>query len=89
MAGFAGVRVGETGSAECAGHVVRLALYAFPDGTELPYLEVSEQHPWYTGSRRIALSEAVHAPLNLGEMELFRVAGRETDHAGVSTVPAG
>ena len=60
-------------------HAVRLALCRFPDGSEVPYLEVSERGGPNTGTRWLALSTAVHALLNLGDSELFDVGNREAD----------
>lgn len=57
-------------------HVIRIVEYQFPCGTIAPYLEVSE--PGRSDRVRIIeWSTAVHALLNLGEMEIYDVGNRE------------
>jgi hypothetical protein len=86
--GFIGVRAAVLGSASEAGHTLTLALYRFPGGELVPYLEITEAHPWYSGSRLVPVSGAVHALLNLGDMEIYQVGNREEDWQGIGTVPA-
>lgn len=79
--GFQGERVCVVCEAATEGddhcHVVRVVNYRFPDGTLCPYLEVTE--PGRCNRVRIIdLSTAVHALLNLGEMEIFQIGNRET-----------
>lgn len=84
--GFLGERVREVASVDLAGHRLAFALYRFPTSEEeVPYLEISEDHPWYRGSRLVTIDTAVHALLNLGEVEIFQVGNRSTDWRGVST----
>lgn len=76
---FAGIRdrvIAEAASPSVNhAHVIRIVEYKFPDCTEL-YVEVSEPGRG-PDARLIALSDAVHALLNLGEDELYLVGGRE------------
>lgn len=78
MTAFAGVRSSTVAEAVSGGshqHVLRVAEYRFPDCTAL-YVEISE--PGRSGEVRIiALSDAVHALLNMTEKELYAIGGRE------------
>lgn len=67
-------------------HRVDLVEYSFPDGSTERYVEVHES--WPDGlrmDRRVALTDAVHALLNLGESELFEVGNRAPHHRTEST----
>lgn len=62
-------------------HRVELVEYSFEDGSTERYVEVHES--WPDGlrmDRRVALTDAVHALLNLGEDELFAVGNRSPHH---------
>lgn len=86
--GFAGARVATLAEATLASdheHVVRLARYRFPGGYEETFVEVEERGPAYAGARLVSLSDAVHALLNLGAMELWLVGARATDWQGQPT----
>lgn len=86
---FAGTRLDTIGEATLASdhaHTLRLARYRFPDGTVVPYLEIEEHGPGdYHGARLVPVSEAVHALLNLGDMEIYQVGSRERDWRGQRT----
>ena len=81
MSAFVGIR-GRTiaavqsgaGTSHC--HLLVVADYSFPDGSTEPYVEISEPGR-VDKTRVIALSTAVHALLNLGEIEIFQVGNRE------------
>lgn len=75
---FAGVRI-RTVAEACSGgshqHVLRVAEYRFPDCAAL-YVEIAE--PGRSDEVRIiALSDAVHALLNMTERELYEIGGRD------------
>lgn len=78
MTTFAGTRVRTVAEGISGGshqHVLRVAEYAFPDCSAL-YVEVSE--PGRSDDVRvIALSEAVHALMNMSEVELYEIGGRD------------
>lgn len=77
--GFGGVPVrilGEATDGVGHEHSVRLVLCRFPDGAEVPYLQVAERGGGVSGVRLLAMSTAVHALLNLGESEIFEVGNR-------------
>lgn len=57
-------------------HLLRLLVCRHDDGTEQPVLEVAEGGE-YAGRRYYSVSSAVHALLNLGEVEVFQVGNRE------------
>lgn len=57
-------------------HTLRLLVCRAEEGTEQPVLEVSEGGE-HAGRRYFAVSTAVHALLNLGEVEVFDVGNRE------------
>lgn len=62
-------------------HRLELVEYSFEDGSTERYVEVHES--WPDGQRmdrRVALTDAVHALLNLGEDELFVVGNRSPHH---------
>jgi hypothetical protein len=69
--------LGEASDGDGHTHTVRLVMCRFPDDSEVPYLEVSETGGPHTGRRLLALSTAVHALLNLGELEMFEVGNRD------------
>ena len=68
-------------------HRIELVEYSFPDGSTERYVEAHES--WPDGlrmDRRVAMTDAVHALLNLGEDELFAVGNRSPHHR--TTEPA-
>lgn len=67
-------------------HRIELVEYTFPDGSTERYVEAHES--WPDGlrmDRRVALTDAVHALLNLGEDELFVVGNRSPHHRTETT----
>ena len=68
-------------------HMLSVVSVAFPDGSEEPYLEVSEPRGC-TCQRRIALSEAVHLLLNATGTELLTIPNRDADEQGHSHLVA-
>lgn len=79
--GFAGTRVRTIGEAMDGAHVVRLALYRFADGSEVPYLEANEVHDGARPGRVMSLSAAVHLLQNATEAEVWAIGAREAPKA--------
>lgn len=74
--GFAGVRVRTIGEAVDGAHVVRLALYRFPDGSEAAYVEAHETHDGARPGRVACLSAVVHLLQNVGADEMWQIGNR-------------
>lgn len=66
-------------------HQLTVALYRFHDGSEVPYLEISEAHLDYQGHRVLPLSEVVHCLMNVGDGEIFLIGNRSIDWEGRPT----
>lgn len=80
--GFAGVPVRvlwSTTEGEGHTHTVQVVACRFPGGEEVPYLQVAEAGGPLAGARTLAISTAVHALRNLGEMELFQLGNRDPE----------
>lgn len=75
--GFLGKRGRELGEAQDGLHVVRLAEYAFPDGSVVPYAELHETHDGQYPGRVMALSVLVHLAQNVGASEVWEINNRE------------
>ena len=75
--GFGGTRVRTLGEAVDGAHVVRLALYGFADGSEVPYLEAHETHDGARAGRVMSLSAAVHLMQNVSDDEVWTIGSRE------------
>lgn len=75
--GFLGTRGMVLSEVEEAGHVLRVVIYVFPDGSACPYVEAGEHHDGASPMRLHALSTAVHLLQNVGGDEAFQIGNRE------------
>lgn len=77
MSAFHGIEVRELGDHHDGPHRIRVVLMRFPDGTERPYVELSESHDGGGPPRRYAFETLVHLAQNVGDVEAHQIGNRD------------